>query len=130
MPTQPQELYFALIFGAVLLVQFLYKQVRKRPEWMQAPGGLEDSVDAGQPPSAPERTLPQARSTERPRAYFPATPSTPMIAAAQRTAYRAGGHSRRFSRFSLIPDRRAVQDAVVIATLLGPCHALRRHGSE
>lgn len=124
MPALPQELFFILIFGAVLLVQFLYRQLVKRPEWMPPPGTLEDSVDAAQPAPepAPSRTLAHARATERPK--------SPVSDPAPRTAYRAGRRPRRFSRASLMPDRRAVQDAVVIATILGPCHALRKHGLE
>lgn len=126
MPALPQELFFVLIFGAVLLLQFLYRQLVKRPEWMPPPGTLEDSVDAAQPAPAPSRTLAHARSAERSKAPSPA----PVPAPAPRTAHRAGWRPRRFSRTSLMPDRRAVQDAVVIATILGPCHALRKHGLE
>jgi hypothetical protein len=128
MPALPQELFFILIFSAVLLVQFLYKQLVKRPEWMQPPGTLEDSVDAAQPAPAPapSRTLSHPRSAERPKAPSPAPVPTP----APPTAHRAGWRPRRFSRTSLMPDRRAVQDAVVVAALLGPCHALRKHGPE
>jgi hypothetical protein len=124
MPALPQELFFILIFGAVLLVQFLYKQLLKRPEWMQAPGTLEDSVDAAprSPVPAPSRTLSHPRANEPPKASVPDP--------APRTTHRAGWRPHRFSRSSLMPDRRAVQDAVVIATILGPCLALRTHGLE
>jgi hypothetical protein len=123
MPALPQELFFALIFGAVLLAQFLYKRLCKRPKWMQT---LEDSADAApsvsSTPLAPERAPAHTRAFERPLTM----PPSPAIGKFQEMTR----HPRRFSRSALMPNRRAVQDAVVIANILGPCHALRTHGLE
>lgn len=123
MSTLPQELFFALIFGAVLLAQFLYKRLFKRPEWMQK---LEDSAEAAPSelpvPLAPERASAQPRAFER----SVTTPPAPAVGRSQEMAR----YPRRFSRSALMPNRRAVQDAVVIANILGPCHALRTHGLE
>lgn len=123
MPALPQELFFALIFGAVLLAQFLYKRLFKRPEWMQK---LEDSAEAAPSelpvPLAPKRASAQPRAFERSLT----SPPAPDLGKFQELAR----HPRRFSRSALMSNRRAVQDAVVIANILGPCHALRTHGLE
>jgi len=52
-----------------------------------------------------------------------AAPPRAVPAPARRTA-------RRFSRRALMGNRRAVQDAVVIAAILGPCRAYQPHDSD
>ena len=112
----PQELFMALIFGAVLLAQFLYRQLRQKALLMQA-----QRVPQAETPAVAllTRTPVQAEPAEAPPA------------AAQIKARRAAGEIQRdpgrFSRAALMPDRRAVQKAIVIATILRPCHAQRPH---
>ena len=43
------------------------------------------------------------------------------------TVTLAGRCSRRFSRSALMGNRREVQNAIVIATILGPCRAFEAH---
>jgi hypothetical protein len=103
-----QELVFALIFGVVLLVQFLLKHLRKRAP--QTEVGFE-------PDSLTERqNETEALALTRP------VPPPPRAAAAP---LRRG--LRRFSRRSLMGRRCAVQDAIVVAAILGPCRAYRPH---
>jgi hypothetical protein len=128
MNSTPQELFFFLLFGAVLLLQFVYKQWRGRAEGMQTPRAPQDW----------EQDLDEAAATATPPApawtFTPAGASGPQWAApaamAARTPPLLRQRQRRFSRSGLMPDRRAVQDAIVIAAILSPCHAQRPHGLE
>ena len=124
----PQELVFALIFGAVLLVQFLMKWLRRQ----SVPTEADADADAEfEPEPEPESgTLAQTPPVDElppPMLVPPARPSPAVPRAGPAPATRA---SRRFSRSALMTNRRAVQDAVVIATILGPCRAYRPHGVE
>lgn len=110
-----QELVFALIFGAVLLVRFLFEHLRKRAPQAdsEAEAGFEaDSLIQG----------PTAAAGPRPTRPFPAPPRA-ALAPARRDA-------RRFSRRSLMGSRRAVQDAIIVSAILGPCRAYRPHDSD
>jgi len=106
-----QELFFVLLFGAVVLLQFLYRALRRRTVLMQTE--LERQAEA--------ETVP-VQAVEPPRATPPAVPA--------RAPLRTEPRPRRYSRQDLMPDRRAVQDAIVIAAILRPCHAERPHGVE
>jgi hypothetical protein len=114
----PQELVFLLIAGVVLLVQFVLKLQRRRsaPEQTQP-----DELD--EPEGSPRREMQQPAL---------ATPAAPVVTPVLRTRPRpvavlAQREPHRFSRRALMGDRRAVQDAIVIATILGPCRAYRPH---
>lgn len=113
----PQELFIALLFGAVLLGQFLYKQLRRRALLMQAQNAPEAATRATAVPLARTRTPEPAGPVEAPTLLPNAAPP-------------ARHRPRRFSRQGLLPDQRALQDAFVIATILGPCHAQRPHEFE
>lgn len=117
----PQELIFALIFGAVMLVQFLLKRLRRRGPLTETEGEAE--AEEGREPDTGARS-PWAAEVPPPAQAVPtlAVPAPPRagLAPARRQA-------RRFSRRSLLGNRRAVQDAVVIAAILGPCRAYRPH---
>ena len=126
MNSTPQELFFFLLFGAVLLLQFVYKQWRRRPEGMRTPSAPQDQdldeAAAMAAPPAPAWTFTPA-GANGPQWAAPAT-------MAARTPSLLRQRQRRFSRSGLMPDRRAVQDAIVIAAILSPCHAQRPHGLE
>lgn len=125
-----QETFFALIVGTVFFVQFLFKQLRRKAEEMR-------------PEAQPEADT-QSASTPAPllvnRLGTPATASDAYNAAEElRTipptvvptdSRVAGPRRRRFSRQALMPDRRAVQDAVVISTIFQSCHALKPHDAR
>lgn len=115
----PQELVFALVFGAVMLVQFLLKRLRRRGPSTAAE--VESESQEGTEPDTMARR-PRAADVPRPVPALPARPAPPRAdpAPARRVA-------RRFSRHSLMGSRRAVQDGVVIAAILGPCRAYRPH---
>ena len=120
----PQELVFALIFGAVLLVQFLMKWLRRQSVPTEADADAEFEPE---PESGTLAQTPPVDELPPPMLVPPARPSPAVPRAGPAPATRA---SRRFSRSALMTNRRAVQDAVVIATILGPCRAYRPHGVE
>jgi hypothetical protein len=109
-----QELVFALIFGVVLLVQFLLKHLRKRAPQTEAEAETEVGFE-------PDSLTDRSNATEALALTRPVPP--PLRAAA--APLRRG--LRRFSRRSLMGSRRAVQDAIVVAAILGPCRAYRPH---
>ena len=109
----PEELIYVLIFGAILLFPYLMK--RFGPQ---------------QPPQSPQdEPVPEIPEQEQ------ATPETSPVSTASDIRF---GRSevpsafpplprRRFSRSALMGNRRDVQNAIVIATILGPCRAYEPH---
>ena len=121
----PQELIFALIFGAVMLVQFLLKHLRKRGPLSEGEVEAEAEAEAEETPERDTETQwPRAAEAPQPAQAVPtlAVPAPPRA-----SLVPARREARRFSRRSLMGNRRAVQDAVVIAAILGPCRAYRPH---
>lgn len=119
----PQELVFALIFGAVMLVQFLLKRLRKRGPLTETEAEVEVEVEEGPEPDTVVQR-PKAAEVPAPAQVSPTlvVPASPRAAPAPLRR-----EARRFSRRSLMGNRRAVQDAIVIAAILGPCRAYRPH---
>ncbi len=115
----PQELVFALVFGAVMLVQFLLQRLRRRGPSTEAE--VESDSQEGTEPDTMARR-PGAAEVRRPVPALPVRPAPPRVGSAP-----ARREARRFSRRSLMGSRRAVQDGVVIAAILGPCRAYRPH---
>jgi len=101
-------LIIGLLLGAVLLPQLIMQFIRSKTAPMQYR----------------RSTAPPALSTFLPPAPAPADkPGMPRGAPAPQPHVR---RPRRFSRARLLRNRSAVQDAVVIAAILEPCHAHRR----
>jgi len=113
----------------------------------------EDAVEVSPPVPLPAWQLPQPprpspqqasrqqsqRPAPQPRTRAPAHPAAassepdafdPPPAASADNAPYPRRRARRFSRAALMGDRRAVQDAVVLATILRPCHAHKPHGVD
>ncbi|MDP2367115.1 hypothetical protein [Rhodoferax sp.] len=120
MSNVPQDLIVLLIFGAVLLVQFMLKHLRKQAPLtdVKAESEFDSDILVGTPP-APEALRPTSVPQTRPG---PATQRARPI-----RSERDLPRSRRFSRGALMANRSAVQDAIVIAAILRPCHAYRPH---
>ena len=109
----PEELIYVLIFGAVLLLQYLMKRFGPQQE----PQPPQDEPDPELP--AQEQSAAQV---------------SPAAAASDTRFGRSGSPSasttlpqRRFSRKALMGNRRKVQNAIVIATIMGPCRAFEPH---
>jgi len=121
----PQEL-LVLIVGLALLVQFLYERWRRGVARSRTT--TETATASLAVPRPPKAILLAAEPAPPPRAIEELRPTQAIPA--PRALLRAWDRPRRFSRTALLPDRRAVQNAVVIATILRPCHAHRPHGVE
>lgn len=106
----PEELIYVLMFGAVLLLQYLMKRLGPLEE--EPPPPLEEA-DPELPAPPPAPVFRAAADVQFGRAGSPGAP--PALAA------------RRFSRKALMGNRREVQNAIVIAAILGPCRAFEPH---
>ena len=108
----PEELIYVLVFAAILLFQYLMK--RFGPQ-LEPPPILQDEPDA----ELSAQAAPEAASVSIPTDTFFGRSRAPE-------AFTALAR-RRFSRRSLMGNRRDVQNAIVIATILGPCRAFEPH---
>lgn len=112
MNSLPTELIYVLAFAAVLLVQHLMKRF-----------GPQEQQD-----SAQDEFLPQVFETMK---EIPAASSASNLNVGFFGGAEAPGASaptqRRYTRGSLIGSKQAVQNAIVIATILGPCRAYEPH---
>lgn len=136
----PLDLIIALVIGVVLLVQFLYRQLRRKALRSREPSGPQPVVHPmGAPMPTTQRPTRSGIDERRQADERLVADEMQQAAEGQQTAPRAAsaGHlplgrlaPRRFSRSALIPDRRSVQDAIVIAAILQPCHAKRPHDVE
>ena len=109
----PAELIYVLMFAAIVLFQYLMKRF--------GPQEPQESAQHERLPQIPEEVK-----------EFPAAPSVSSLAFGhfgQTAAPRASAPlpRRRFARRSLMGSRREVQNAIVIATILGPCRAFEAH---
>jgi hypothetical protein len=117
----PPELVYFLIFAAIFLFQYLMKAARR---------GANEAEQEMNPPRAPYPTTFESSTLEE----IPTTWSAPRVIAndfGRRPAAPAVVRRRprrRFSRQALFGTRRDVQNAVVIAAILGPCRALEPPG--
>ncbi len=109
----PTELIYVLMFAAIVLFQYLMK--RFAPREQQEPA--QDEQLAQIPEEAQPAPAPNAAS-DAAFGHFGRTEAPSVSAAPSR---------RRFSRRSLLGTRRDVQNAIVIATILGPCRAFEPH---
>lgn len=110
----PTELKYVLIMAAIVLFQYMLKRFGPQPvesapaEPEQAPEGLTQTLAT---PVEGEGVAEQFGRTGVPRA------------SESRTA-------RQYSRKSLMGTGRKTREAVVIATILGPCRAFESHDSR
>jgi hypothetical protein len=122
----PEDLIVFLLFGAFVLVQIL--RSRRRSKARRAK--VEPVVAT--PAEMQTQTEPQAETPVSSQ-WTPTLVEGPrQRAAAQPPSEPAPVRppTRRFSRRALMGDRRSLQDAIVVATILGPCRAKRPHDME
>ena len=119
----PPELIYILVFAVVVVVQFLMKLRRKPP-----PEATPQPELPFPPYDMPSELPPGAPSEKQ---VIPMDWSAPVRAFVEQLgrseappAERPARAPRRFSRRALMGTKRDVQNAVVIATILGPCRAL------
>ena len=105
----PSELLYVLLFGAFLLLNFAMQKAARRRE-----------AEAAKNQPAPEE-IPE----EEWRGSASGLPPPATAGAAQRRAAPPAAAPlparRRYSRQALLGSRRQVQEAFVVATILGPC---------
>lgn len=123
----PPELIYFLIFIALFLFQHLRKWLNRQAEPAEAALPPQPLSFPGSFDSSQRETAPVAWSASPISAGdFGRRPPPPAPVPARRP--------RRFSRQSLFGTPQDVQNAVVIATILGPCRALdpssRASGTE
>lgn len=137
----PVELIYLLIAAAVLLFNYVTGQAAKRRRSETPP----DEPPQAEPPDD-EPLPPIWGRTRQPDALdddplptlwgrtppVPATMPVPAVAAESARRSRAPATStarskRRYSRQSLMGTRRDVQNAIVVAAIVGPCRAFEPH---
>jgi uncharacterized protein YqfA (UPF0365 family) len=131
----PEELIFLLIFGFVWLVQFLRRQRRRpAPPASEAERKAEAEADARAEAEADAWANAQTGPVPRAPAFTPNLAEGPRRAPVRRDrpapTPSARQSARRYSRSALMGDRRAVQNAIVVAAILQPCRARRPYGAE
>lgn len=106
----PTELIYGLVFGAILLFQYVMKRFGQRDS--------EQHEGLAQTPEEVKET--------------PATSPVSSVSVGQFGRGEVPIASsplaiRRFARTSLLGTKQEVQNAIVIATILGPCRAFEPH---
>ncbi len=109
----PTELIYALIVGAILLFQFMMRQFGQQ----------------GQKESAQDERLPQMPDEvkETPAAYSASSGASAHFGRAESPSASFRLPTRRFARRSLMGTKRKVQNAIVVATIVGRCRAFEPH---
>ena len=106
----PTELVYGLGFAAIVLFQYVMKRFGQRNSGQHE--GLAQTPDEVK--VTPAITSVSSVSVGQfGRGELPSAPSPLAM--------------RRFGRASLLGTRREVQNAIVIATILGPCRAFEPH---
>ncbi|MDH5538791.1 MAG: hypothetical protein OEY03_05240 [Rhizobacter sp.] len=116
----PIELLFVLFFvGMMLFNVFKQRAAARRP-----PEATQDEPD---PDEIPESVW--GRGTQDPTSLTDAAAPTPASrrVAAPAASVAPAVRRRRFDRQALLGSRRRVQDAFVVATILGRCRADEPH---
>jgi len=122
----PEDLIVFLLFGAFVLVQIVRNWRRSKAR--------RAKVEPIATPAADPVT--QAETQVESPDQLPWTPTLvegPRPKPAARASYGpdpARPQTRRFSRQALMGDRRSLQEAIVVATILGPCRAQRPRDME
>ena len=121
----PEDLIAFLLFGAFVLVQMLRNWRRNKRRVPVEPAATVPAET--QTPVEAEALMPlplpwTPTVVEGPRQKPPAA-ARPVLSSQRAQA-------RRFARRTLMGDRRSLQDAIVVATILGPCRAQRPRDME
>jgi len=122
----PEDLIVFLLFAAFVLVQILRGRRRSKARRAQSEPVAPTPAKI-QPPSETEAETPA------PIAWAPAQVEGPQpkpAVHARQVLLPARPQERRFSRRNLMGDRRSLQKAIVVATILGPCLAHRPRETE
>jgi|GEM_PF-825615 len=125
----PSEVVYVLLFMAFMLVQFLTQRGKQAAADKEAQAEAERAAPVGEadaPAPVDDVARPSPAPIAQPAQSRPASAAS-LATSAQAERMRiarsslATGTTRRYSRQSLFGDKRRTQDAVVVATILGPC---------
>ena len=118
-----EGLIYVLIFGALLLIQYLMKRFGPQQQPLSPQDDPVREIPAQEQASlnAPQE-VPAVATPSDIRFGRSATPGAAPSLRVRRL--------RRFSRSALMGTRRDVQNAIVIATMLGPCRAFEPYDSR
>lgn len=106
------ELVLLALFGVALLIQWAIRFLRSRA--LQVPTERVDRIVLAPPTPSIATSSPSSSS------------SSGVVDAAPALRPQARARAvKRYSRHALLGNRRTVQDVVVAAAVLGPCHAHR-----
>ena len=122
----PEDLIVVLLFAAFVLVQILRGRRRSKARRTQAKPVAATPADIETPSETEAETPVQSP-------WAPAQVEGPQpkpAVHARQVLLAARPQARRFSRRSLMGNRRSLQEAIVVATILGPCLAHRPHDPE
>jgi len=109
----PVELIYVLVFGAIVLFQYMMKRLGQQEQ--------QDSAQHEDLPQIPEEV------TETPAAFSVSSVGVSDFGRTEAPSASAPLPGRRFARRSLMGTKREVQKAIVLATILGPCRAFEPH---
>lgn len=112
----PTELLFIVLIGVALLFNFLMQRLAKQQQ-------AEAAQNAPEPDEIPEEVWRGESAAAMPA---PASYAAPQRRAQAPTVLPARAR-RRFARRTLLGTQRQVQDAFVVATILGRCRADEPH---
>ena len=119
----PEDLIVFLLFGLFVLIQIVRARQRKKARRAEPVVAAPAEADEEPVAAVPVPPMPWTPTLiEGPRAT---PPRVPRASPAQTRL-----DATRFSRRRLMGDRRSLQDAIVIATILGPCLAQRPRDTE
>ena len=127
MKSFPPELVYILLFAAIFLFQFLTKRIGKPEQQEPEQQEPEEQQDYGR-----DELFEQIPAEVK---AIPAAVPLPGMAVGHfgRTEVQRASPvlaPRRFSRRSLLGTKREVQNAVVIAAIVGPCRAFEPHDTR
>jgi len=123
----PEDLIAFALFAAFLLLQVVRSLRRNKAQRTTGEPVATEPVDD-------MYTQPEAEAeTPAPLSWTPTLvegPRPKVPAPAQHAQAPARPQARRFSRRRLMGDRRSLQDAIIVATILGPCLARQPRNTE
>lgn len=120
MKTFPPELLIVLFLLALAIVQILRKS--RRPRQQPLPQPARDEIDSE------DSEEPVWISTQAKRNVYPMpSVSASHFGRSEAPVESAPQSSGRFSRHSLMGNRRDLRKAIVIAAILGPCRGIEPH---
>ena len=106
----PEELLYVLMFAVIALLQYLMKRFGPQQQPQQLP---QDEPE-------PELLEPAQAA---PETSWVSTSSDFRFGRGEATSASAAPPRRRFTRRSLMGNKQEVQNAIVIAAIMGPCRA-------